>query len=77
MPDTRPGVSFDKNGVCDACRWNEVKYNEIDWEARKKEFAEILEKYRSKDGSKYDCIIPVSGGKDSTFQTDVIKRIFG
>ena len=40
-------------------------------------FTERMEKYRSKDGSKYDCIIPVSGGKDSHFQTHIIKNEFG
>ena len=38
----------------------------IDWDDRREELREILEEYRSRDGSNYDCIIPVSGGKDST-----------
>ncbi|MEZ9418229.1 N-acetyl sugar amidotransferase, partial [Vibrio sp. 10N.286.49.E1] len=41
---------------------------EIDWEERKSEFEAITNKYKSIDGSNYDCIIPVSGGKDSTYQ---------
>jgi len=75
-PDTKPDLSLDENGVCDACRVAELK-NKIDWDARKKELGKILERYRSKDGSRYDCIIPVSGGKDSHYQTYVIKKIFG
>jgi N-acetyl sugar amidotransferase len=41
----------------------------IDWQKRRAELVEILEKYRSKDGTRYDCVIPVSGGKDSHYQT--------
>lgn len=67
MPQTRPEQVFDEHGVCDACNSAEQKHKEIDWDARQKEFEEILSKYRS-DGSTYDCIIPVSGGKDSCYQ---------
>ncbi len=75
-PDTKPKINFDKDGICSAC--NNVEYkNKIDWSSRKKELVEILEKYKSKDGSRYDCIIPVSGGKDSHYQTHVIKNEFG
>ncbi len=67
MPDTKPGLRFDENGVCDACRFQEVKDKNIDWNARWKQFPEIVKKY--KRDKHYDCIIGVSGGKDSTFQT--------
>ena len=67
FPETKPDLSFDEEGVCDACRSAEVK-TEIDWDARGAELKEILERYKSKDGSNYDCLIPVSGGKDSTYQ---------
>ncbi|MFC1954045.1 N-acetyl sugar amidotransferase [Chloroflexota bacterium] len=76
MPDTRPDAALDENGICSACRGARLR-EQIDWAARKKELGTTLEKYRSKDGSNYDCIIPVSGGKDSTFQTYIIKRVFG
>lgn len=66
MPKTRPEQVFDHNGVCNACLSVDRK-KDIDWDARAKEFEVILSKYRS-DGSKYDCIIPVSGGKDSCYQ---------
>jgi N-acetyl sugar amidotransferase len=68
MPDTKPDLYIDEEGVCNACRSYERR-KEIDWEQRKLELLEILERYRSKGGSNYDCIIPVSGGKDSHFQT--------
>ena len=63
MPDTRPGSIFDEDGVCQACR-NYEKRENIDWESRKKELDELCNKYRRNDGY-YDCLIPVSGGKDS------------
>jgi len=66
MPDTKPDLSFDKDGICNACR-NFESRGEIDWDARKKELLAILDKYRSKDRKNWDCIIPVSGGKDSTY----------
>lgn len=75
-PDTKPQLNLDENGICDACRSAEEK-EKIDWDARRKELEKILEQYKHKDGSKYDCIIPVSGGKDSHFQTHVIKNVFG
>lgn len=68
MPSTKPDLQIDDEGVCSACRSFE-KRPEIDWAKRKEELVQVLEKYRSKDGSNYDCIIPVSGGKDSHFQT--------
>lgn len=68
MPETKPDLYIDEEGVCSACR-NFEKRQAVDWEARKEELLRILKRYRSKDGSNYDCIIPVSGGKDSHFQT--------
>lgn len=59
---------FDDEGICSGCRVNEQK-TEIDWNERAQMLKEIVETYRSKDGSNYDCIIPVSGGKDSHYQT--------
>ena len=76
FPDTKPDLYFDEEGICDACRSAERKHGKekaIDWKARANEFKTILEKYRSKDGMKYDCIVPVSGGKDSTFQVYAMK----
>jgi N-acetyl sugar amidotransferase len=66
-PDTKPDLFFDDEGVCSACRSFENR-SEVDWDQREAEFLSVVEKYRSKDGSNYDCIIPVSGGKDSTYQ---------
>ena len=68
MPETKPDILFDEEGVCSACRHFERRA-EADWDARRAELDEVLARYRVADGSNYDCIIPVSGGKDSTFQT--------
>ena len=74
MPDTKPDLFFDENGVCDACQSADKKNKLIDWPERKKEFDGLIEKYRSKDTSRYDCIVPVSGGKDSTYQAYLMKK---
>lgn len=66
MPDTKPDLHFDEEGVCDACRSQEAKDKNIDWDKRKQEFLGIVERYKVHPD--YDCIIGVSGGKDSTFQ---------
>jgi N-acetyl sugar amidotransferase len=67
MPDTKPDLHLDQDGVCNACRSYE-KRNEVDWTARHAELLLVLDKYRNRDGSNWDCIVPVSGGKDSTYQ---------
>jgi len=79
MPNTRPRITFDEKGVCNACNYAEKKHQKdsgIDWEARKKEFLEIISKYRSKDGS-WDCLVPWSGGKDSSTIAYKLKFEFG
>ncbi len=68
MPETKPDLHIDTDGVCSACKNFETR-TAIDSEGRKKELLALLERYRSKNGSNYDCIVPVSGGKDSTYQT--------
>jgi N-acetyl sugar amidotransferase len=67
MPATKPDLHIDGAGVCSACRSYEHRA-EIDWDLRASELQSILDRYRSHDGSNYDCVIPVSGGKDSTYQ---------
>ena len=77
FPDTKPDLRFDDEGICDACRSAVLKDDGLDWAAQRRKLEEILEGYRSKDGSNYDCIVPVSGGKDSTYQTHFIKNELG
>lgn len=68
MPETKPDLHVDGEGVCSACRSFESR-KEVDWDNRRRELKEILDRYRSRDSNNYDCIVPVSGGKDSTYQT--------
>ena len=66
-------IDFDENGVCRACNFNKLKWNDkIDWQLREKELRDLCDRYRSKDGS-YDCIVGGSGGKDSVFQSYTLK----
>jgi N-acetyl sugar amidotransferase len=74
MPSTRPGLMFDDDGVCQACA-NYEKRKHIDWDKRHDELADICDDYRRDDGY-YDCIIPVSGGKDSHFLTYMMSERF-
>jgi N-acetyl sugar amidotransferase len=68
-PDTRPNIFFDEDGVCPVCKFNEQKANGvIDWKARRKELDDILEWGKKHTKSSYDCIVTVSGGKDSARQ---------
>lgn len=75
MPNTRPRIVFDSQGVCNACRNSEAKET-IDWAARRREFLAYLERYRAKTGP-YDCIVPWSGGKDSSYIAWRLKFEFG
>ena len=75
MPDTRPGSIFDKEGVCQACR-NYDKRADVDWEKRLKELEALCDKHRRSDGY-YDCVVAVSGGKDSHLLTYTMKESMG
>ena len=66
LPDTRPNLVIGPDGVCNACKSHGTK-KQIDWEARKRAFDAVVANARSRS-SGYDCLIPVSGGKDSTWQ---------
>lgn len=68
MPETKPDLFIDTGGICSACRSFEQR-TVIDWNQRKQELLAVLDRYRSKNGNNYDCVIPVSGGKDSHYQT--------
>ncbi|MEX0333124.1 N-acetyl sugar amidotransferase [Vibrio tubiashii] len=70
---TRPRIIFDENGSCNACTWSKEKQN-IDWDARKAELEQLLDKYRSSNGKGFDCIVPVSGGKDGSYVSYMLKH---
>lgn len=73
-PETHESVTFDNDGVCSVCRQIEFKDDKIDWEKRKGDFAELIESYRGKYD--YDCIVPFSGGKDSTWTLYYLMKEF-
>jgi N-acetyl sugar amidotransferase len=77
-PETKPDLHFDEKGVCSACIAAELKDKGIAWEQREKEFYEIINHYKIPGGKTgYDCIVPVSGGKDSTYQAYFMKEVCG
>lgn len=79
--NTRPPMTFDEKGVCNGCRASEQRRNQpVNWDEKQNELKKILEQYKEiakKNDSAYDCIIPISGGKDSHYQVHLMKNIFG
>jgi N-acetyl sugar amidotransferase len=75
LPETQETIVFDDQGVCNVCRQIEYKQQKIDWAAKRKEFEALLNQYRGKHS--YDCIVPFSGGKDSTYTLYSLVREFG
>jgi len=77
-PEVAVNLILDDEGICSACRVFEEfeTLTEDFWAERKKRFEEVIDQYRNKDQSNYDCIIPVSGGKDSYFITYMIKVVY-
>lgn len=67
MPSTKPDLHFNEAGVCNACSNYQARDN-VDWPKREAELVELLKRYRCQTGQNWDCIVPVSGGKDSTYQ---------
>jgi N-acetyl sugar amidotransferase len=76
MPQTQEGIEFDELGVCQACQSAEQKIH-IDWAERERDLRKIFETAKANAGNNYDCIIPISGGKDSTFQLYVLTQVYG
>ena len=76
QPDTRPGIFFDENQVCGACLWQKEKKS-IDWLERERQLYDISEWAKKSTTSNYDCVIGVSGGKDSTKQAITAKEKLG
>jgi N-acetyl sugar amidotransferase len=74
MPNTRPGLKFDENNICYACIHYE-KQKKTDWTKRWHELELLCDKHRGCNGNYYDCIIAVSGGKDSHFQVYYMKEV--
>jgi len=71
----KPTIAFDDEGVCSACRYAEIKAG-IDWHERERQLVDLCSRYRSRTGA-YDCIVPGSGGKDSSFTAHILRYKFG
>jgi N-acetyl sugar amidotransferase len=69
-------ITFDDKGVCSGCRVHEEK-DELDWNSRWKKLGKLFDSFRNRSGSNYDCIIPVSGARDSYFIVHTVKNEFG
>jgi N-acetyl sugar amidotransferase len=68
-------LTVDKDGVCSGCRTHDEQKT-VNWERRERMFRELCDDYRSKSGKTYDCLIPVSGGKDSFYQVHLLKQVY-
>lgn len=75
MPDTNEKITFDNMGMCQICQSSEQKIH-IDWIEREKQLKKILDDSKKKSGNNYDCIVGISGGKDSFFQLHVLTKIY-
>ena len=73
FPETLEGITFDEFGICTACRSSEDKM-QINWTQKEKELKKILEIFKKKSKSNYDCVLPISGGKDSFFQAHILVK---
>ncbi len=73
---TRPRIEFDRNGICNACSWSKEKKT-LDWGKRTEILNTALKKNKKKKKSKYDCIVPVSGGKDGSYVAYKLKESYG
>lgn len=77
--NARPGMVLDDEGVCSGCRLAESRPS-IDWSSRETVLRELLAEYKARQrekGNPYDCIVPVSGGKDSTYQVWLMRERYG
>lgn len=74
--NAKPVIQFDEKGVCSGCNYNNSRVN-INWRLREKMFIKLvneMKKKRRELGNYHDCIIPVGGGKDSTYQVWLLKN---
>lgn len=72
---TRPRITFDSRGWCNACVWSETKKS-LNWNTRAIELESLLKKHKG-NGSKFDCLVPVSGGKDGSYVAYNLKHKYG
>jgi N-acetyl sugar amidotransferase len=70
------GIAFDTEGVCTGCRVHEEK-DRLDWKTRESELAQLLGGYRGRTRGRHDCIVPISGGRDSFFIVHLVRKVYG
>lgn len=76
-PENHPlGIIIDEEGICSGCRIHEEKFT-LDWKAREQKLKALLSSYKSTSGLNYDCIVPVSGARDSYFIVHLLKKVYG
>ena len=68
LPNTRPNLKIDIDGICNACKFHKKKKKLINWKKRKQKLLKIFDTVKKKQNKSFDCLIPVSGGKDSIWQ---------
>jgi N-acetyl sugar amidotransferase len=76
LPANYPGITFDDKGVCRVCHEFDQRFGGIDWDERGRRLEKLLDRYRGR-GQKYDCMVPFSGGKDSSYTLWLIKNKYG
>ena len=72
---TRPRITFDEEGLCNACVWKEKKQH-LDWDSRLIELNNLLDLHRRNNGE-FDCLVPLSGGKDGSYVAYNLKHKYG
>lgn len=77
MPSTRPRISFNKVGICNACEWASEKKEIVDWKARELQLKNLCDKFKIEKSGKFQCILPASGGKDSSYVADQMQNKWG
>jgi N-acetyl sugar amidotransferase len=76
-PASHPlGITFDAEGICSGCRVHEEK-DRLDWTERELRLAKLLDGYRGRTRGRYDCVVPVSGGRDSFFVVHLVRKVYG
>jgi N-acetyl sugar amidotransferase len=70
------GLGFDGEGICNGCRVHEEK-DQLDWGEREQMLARLLAGYRGRTRGRHDCIVPISGGRDSFFIVHLVRKVYG
>lgn len=75
LPDTYPGIKFDEKGICNVCKHFDIHYKKINYKERQKELEKIIDKAKKKK-REYDCMVPISGGRDSSMVLYLAVKVF-